>query len=316
MSQQPLVSVVIPSYNCARYILQAVESALDQSYPSVEIVVVDDGSTDETAELLERYRDRIRYIHQANRGLAGARNAGIRNARGDFVAFLDSDDVWFREKLEQQVAALLANPRAGLVHTDCLYRNEQSGTYYTLDRPRHELADNCYRRLFFGNCIHVSTAVVPRKCLEKVGLFEEAPPMRGVEDYDLWLRLARHYEFAYVPRQLAVYRHHGTNMSLNGLLMKGGELAVVLKALDADPDLGLAVGAKQLGQRLSELRAGVGYLHFKAGNRIEARRNLYLALRYRPRRRDTCLLWAATLLPSPLLQLARSFRQALLQLRL
>jgi glycosyltransferase involved in cell wall biosynthesis len=211
----PLVSVVIPTFNAARYVARAVDSALAQTYSPVEVIVVDDGSTDNTAQVLDQYKSNIRYIFQPNCGSVGAvRNRGIREARGEIFAFLDADDLWFREKLEQQIPVLLANPKVGLVHSNFKYLDEETGRTYTISRPRHKLVGRCYTRLFFGCSIFASSVVVRRTCLDNVGMFnEEIPP--GVEDYELWLRLARQYKFAYVPRCLALYRKHSANMSRN-----------------------------------------------------------------------------------------------------
>src|SRR5262245_58457673 len=115
---QPLVSVIIPSYNYGCYVQQAVDSALSQSYPNQEVIVVDDGSTDDTEVRLAAYGKRIRYIHQKNQGLSEARNTGIREARGEFLAFLDSDDAFHPKKTELQMAYLMAHPEVSLVGTE------------------------------------------------------------------------------------------------------------------------------------------------------------------------------------------------------
>src|SRR5215831_13288100 len=122
----PLVSAVIPTYNYARYVTGAVESVLAQSFDDLEIVVVDDGSTDETADTLRPFLDRIRYIRQGHRGLAAARNTGIRVARGPYVAFLDSDDLWLPEKVSVQIARLNGDPAVGLVYGEAVLFDEVS----------------------------------------------------------------------------------------------------------------------------------------------------------------------------------------------
>ena len=205
----PLVSVIIPTFNAARYITCAVDSALAQTYSPIEVIVVDDGSTDNTAQVLDPYKSsNVRYIFQRNSGSVGAvRNRGIREARGEFLAFLDADDLWLPEKLEQQIPVLLSNPKVGLVHSNFDYLDEETGRMFAITRPRHKLVGRCYTRLFFRNTIFASSVVLRRECLDDVGIFDEEIPS-GVEDYDLWLRVARQYEFAYVSRRLEIGRAH------------------------------------------------------------------------------------------------------------
>jgi glycosyltransferase involved in cell wall biosynthesis len=305
MNERPLVSVVIPAYNNAQYVTQAVDSALTQTYSPVEIIVVDDGSTDNTAELLAGYRERISFVRQENRGPAGARNAGIRQARGELLAFLDSDDLWFPEKLERQVPVFLKNPRVGVVHSDWLRLDRGADGYRPSTRPHHECNGNCYHRLFFDNCVHTSTAVLAQACVDKVGLFDEG--IRGCEDYDLWIRVSRYYEFAYVAQPLAVYRKHSTNITLSLLGMEASWLAAVRKMLQADPSLWQTIGKEKVEERLVGLLRGLGYLHYDQGNFTEAHRLFAEGLSYRVSP-FLCLLWFATLFPPPLIQRLRSVK--------
>jgi glycosyltransferase involved in cell wall biosynthesis len=122
------ISVVIPTYNSAAYLPAAIDSAFNQTLPPFEIVVIDDGSIDNTVEVLKPYEVRIRYIFQENKGPAAARNRGIAEANGDLIAFLDSDDVWLPEKLELQVPVLTENPKIGLVHSDFFLLDMKTGT--------------------------------------------------------------------------------------------------------------------------------------------------------------------------------------------
>ncbi len=118
MIDQPLVSVVVSSYNRADYVAETVESVMGQTYPKIDLIVIDDGSTDATGEVIRRYGDKVHYVWQANSERASARNHGLRLAKGEFIAFLDSDDLWLPEKVERDVNFLCANPRFGLVYTD------------------------------------------------------------------------------------------------------------------------------------------------------------------------------------------------------
>jgi len=199
-----LVSTVITSYNKGPYLAEAIDSALAQDYPRQEVLVIDDGSTDNTHEVAESYGDRIRYIRQENMGQPTAKNRGIREARGEFVAFLDGDDRWRPGKLSKQVEYFGRNPALGLVYTDRLtFRGEEvvdesgkrRGPYY-----RGKVLD----RLLINMIIPFSSAVARRRCLIAIGMFDES--LAIAPDFDLWLRLGKEYEIDYVDEVLVEYR--------------------------------------------------------------------------------------------------------------
>ena len=150
MNFRPLVSVIIPSYNAARYVAEAVASALAQTYQPLEIILINDGSTDDTEEVILPYVGKVRYFYQPNRGLSVTRNRAIALARGELIAFLDADDVWLPEKLARQVDCLTQNPRVGLVHTN--YVKLYADTGIRLPRNTPDITDGrCYTRLALGN---------------------------------------------------------------------------------------------------------------------------------------------------------------------
>jgi glycosyltransferase involved in cell wall biosynthesis len=221
-----LVSVVIPSYNYARFVTEAVASALAQTYPHREVIVVDDGSTDDTRGVLEPYRDRIRYVHQANQGLSAARNTGIRAAHGEVIALLDADDVWHPRKLEIQIAYLHGHPEVGLVATDLF--TDQRPTWPAVDsggpEPREYSLEELIGRAHFAP----SSAVIRKECLETAGLFD--PALRAVEDRDLWIRLATRCQLVKLPAPLLWYRVHGQSLSSKAHFMEEHEWRVLHKA--------------------------------------------------------------------------------------
>jgi len=182
----PKVSVIIPTYNRRELVQEAIDSVLAQTYTDYEIIVVDDGSTDGTREALqERYGDRIRYVWQENQGESAARNRGIEMARGEYIAFLDSDDVWLPEKLSKQVNLLDYSPEVGLV---CCYEHKvnESG------KPLPGLEKDCQNITFQNLCLRnlvgsTSTVVIRKQILTQVGEFDDS--IRYGEDWDLWLRV-------------------------------------------------------------------------------------------------------------------------------
>lgn len=179
----PLVSVVIPTYNRCHFIADCIDSVLGQTYANIEVLVVDDGSTDATAQVLAGYADRVKIIRQKNAGQAAARNNGIKNSRGELIAFLDDDDSWRPTKLELQVPQF-ENPDIFCVHAGIMYRHEQSEKDFELHRDR---AVDLHATLA-GVILPIQTVVVRRSAFETAGLFAE--DLRGPEDWDMFIRLA------------------------------------------------------------------------------------------------------------------------------
>ncbi|MGH7747450.1 MAG: glycosyltransferase family 2 protein, partial [Candidatus Dormibacteria bacterium] len=156
---EPTVSVVIPVYNAARFVTEAVDSVLAQTSPPLEIIVVDDGSTDETRARLAPYRGRIQYVLQPNSGTSRARNRALQAACGTLIAFLDADDRWLPEKLAKQLTCLAANPGVDLVHSDVLHWNDRTGTRKYIPQGRERFTGRCYRE-FFWHCRVLTSSVV------------------------------------------------------------------------------------------------------------------------------------------------------------
>ena len=202
----PIFSVIMPAYNPGNFLRLAIESVINQSSSDWELVVVDDGSTEDILKVVEM-DSRIRVIRQQNQGLSAARNMGILNSSGRYIAFLDADDLWMPTKLEKQLEMLEANEKIGLCHT---YQNIISAEGHII-RQGFSDAINTYEQLLRDCKICVSTVVVRRECLASTGLFNGK--YISVQDYDLWLKLIRHHSFAYVSSCEASYRLHGSNMS-------------------------------------------------------------------------------------------------------
>lgn len=213
-SHRPTVSVVIPTYNRAQYIGACLKSVLDQSFSDFEILVIDDGSTDNTREVVARFKDpRISYEWQANSGRPSVpRNRGIELSRGDYIAFLDSDDLWLPSKLEKQMAVAKRHPEAALIY--CLARQfDETGDKDLVSPYRLKRSGSVYPFLLFYSFIPALTVLVQRRHLAQVGVFDTRPEFKAVEDYELWLRMAARYPVRFVPEVLAKYRIHGSNIS-------------------------------------------------------------------------------------------------------
>lgn len=207
--QLPRVSVIVPTHNSARYLPEAIDSVLGQTYRDFEIIVVDDGSTDDTQEVLARYGDQIRVVRQRNQGSAAARNAGILAARGEFIAFLDADDLWLPQKLERQMPLFGERPEIGWVYSD--YREfDESGlrtrSFFEREGLRPPPEGWVLLALAKGCITWTTTVVVRASCFQEAGLFDGAFPR--AQDYDMWLRLAARFPVACVAEVLALYRRH------------------------------------------------------------------------------------------------------------
>ncbi|AKQ44832.1 hypothetical protein TH63_03060 [Rufibacter radiotolerans] len=221
LSGQPLVSVIIPCYNQGRFLPKAIESVLRQSYRRTEVVVVNDGSSDQTEEIAKAYPG-VTYVYQKNQGLPSARNTGIVNSKGEFLLFLDSDDWLYPKGIEASVQALLAQPEAAFVSGtfDAFYMDE-----HAIKEGMVPVTDNHYCQLLQGNYIGmVATVLFRRKVLEE---FWFNPALKNCEDYDLYLRIAREYPVYHHLQKIAVYRFHSANMSSNIPKMLQGALDTI-----------------------------------------------------------------------------------------
>ncbi|HTU66384.1 MAG TPA: glycosyltransferase [Steroidobacteraceae bacterium] len=252
-----LVSIIIAAYNCEAFIGAALETCLRQTHPKVEVVVVNDGSKDGTGEILKRYGGRIRVIEQKNGGLANARNTGVREARGEYIAWMDADDLVHPEKVATQVAAFRARPDLVLVSSDfSAFRSEEEGDYeashirsyydayrrlgghesiypmrtpvdYTAAAPA-VLSGDVADQLLYGNFVHPPTVMTTRAAMIKAGAFDES--LRYSSDYDLILRLARLGPFGFIDTPLLRYRR--TPQQMSGSTSYGHMQLETLRILD------------------------------------------------------------------------------------
>ena len=207
-----LVSIVIPTYNSAEFLPEAIDSVLKQTYPHKEIIVVDDGSTDNTESLVQSYSNQIIYLKKKNQGPASARNFGIKESRGNFIAFLDADDYWLPEKLSDQVEFFALNPEIKIVHTNA-WIMEETETIFPVFVNYKPSSGKIFKELFLKNRINLLTVMLKRECFNVIKGFDESRELIGLEDYELWLRMSRKFKIGYLDRILAVYRLHDNNIS-------------------------------------------------------------------------------------------------------
>lgn len=207
----PKVSVIIPSFNSGPFLEEAIESVATQTFSDLEIIVVDDGSTDDTRERVARSPHKVTYLSQENRGLPAARNRGIEVSNGKYIALLDADDLWLPRKLEKQVTILDDRPDVGLVTTWVQFIASAGALLPEIRCTAAE--EDALAQVLRASWVVPSAAVITRECLDRCGLFDER--FRSSQDYDLWIRIALSgYHFAVVEEALTRYRLHGQNKSL------------------------------------------------------------------------------------------------------
>src|SRR5215467_12464584 len=269
------VSVVIPAYNCARYIEEMLESVLNQSYRAEEVIVVDDGSTDGTRSVLEKYCNLIKYIHQENAGEPAARNTGIRQASGNCIAFLDADDFWLPDKLKIQMDYLEKHPEVALVYSDMKIFDETGIVHESVKEwlKMSPPSGYIFRELFAETLFGSGTVIFRKACIDQVGFFDETFLVGS--DYEMWLRMARHFKFGYVDKPLLMYRHHAT-MATRGLgrALQNGvpwEGRVIDKLLTLYPEVEKELGRSAVRRRLARPYLYLGLSSLSHGNHVEAR---------------------------------------------
>lgn len=214
-----MISVVIPTYESSRFITFTLDCLGEQTYKEFETVIVNDGSGDNTSEVVAKYiashqNLRIRLFNQENRGIAGARNRGIREAKGRYIAFLDHDDIWYPEKLSKCYAVFMRYPEVDLVCNNELIR-DALGRIVRRQNYGPYAVDMFRKLLFRGNYLSPSAVVVKREALNDVGLFIENPEFSTVEDYDLWIRLSKNHKFYFIPEVLGEFIMRNTSASSN-----------------------------------------------------------------------------------------------------
>jgi len=257
-----LVSIVSPVYNSAEFLHETIQSVLDQTYQNWELILVDDGSTDESARVIDEYvkdDNRISYYYKENGGQASARNVGIQKAKGEYISFLDSDDILLKNKLEDQLQELAE------FQPDFLYG---AGYFYYPDREEklekydwiygHMTGMEFFHILYHSCSVNTNTVIVKKSLLDEVGFFNENELMRGLEDWDLWMRIAKKVKKVYgSPARNVYYRIHEGGIHLQNVRMKRGK-AVIFEQYDNDKDISRQVRLKEYRYTYREL---MNFLH-------------------------------------------------------
>ncbi|PCM45656.1 glycosyltransferase family 2 protein [Marinobacter sp. ANT_B65] len=300
-----LVSVIVPVYNRAHLVSETIESILAQTYEPVEIILINDGSTDESLSILKKYEgqfpENIRVIDQKNQGQIAARNNGIKIAQGEYVAFLDSDDLWLEEKLERQIP--LFEEGVALVYSGTNIIDENGLTIRT-EPADQSISGYIYPQLLVKNRMTGGTVVVTAEVLKQVGGF--STEFKAAENWDLWLRICKLYSARVISEPLIKYRVHSQNMSGDGQLMLGAKLQIIKKHCDIHSKD--SVVARYSRQAYADYHYRAGLNHFATAQYQLARREFISVLKFSWFYEDTWLRLIRSVIGARGNQLLRSFK--------
>lgn len=300
----PLVSVIVPTYNCEAFIGDAIESILNQSYTPMEIVAVDDGSSDGTMRVLQSFGNRVRAFSQPNSGPAAARNHAVRESRGEYLAFLDGDDLWLPGQPGVLMDHVARHPETKVIYGEwAVWHPDADGKYPPLIRPSpvpHPEVDPAgsgwvYSKLLFDSIIHIIAAVIHRSVHESVQGFDES--LRTGSDYDFWLKVSRRFPVVKLRSPVAVYRQNLSSVTYT-LRTENNAYRLLKRAVETYgrvDDAGHQVDAADVARRLSELSFMHGYRHYWDGDANTALNSFRQALKHRPMQPKAAAYVLATL---------------------
>lgn len=305
----PKVSVIIPTYNYGRFLPRALESVLSQTYTDYEIIVVDDGSTDETYQVVAEYKNKVKYLTKENGGVATARNVGIQVANGNYIAFLDADDAWVPHKLAIQVEYLDNNPEFGMVYADMAHyvSGRKVHDAYLCERGYKHIAQGWIFKNLLSECfIFTPTVLVRKSCFDVVGLHD--PKLRTCQDIDMWLRIAEQYQIGFIDQPLAVRHDHSHNSTKNWDNYLGNPIRMFkkLEATQTDESMRAIIQ-----NRLKDMYFDLGWHQFCSGEMIDSRKSMRESWRRGRASSDVGKYYILSFFPQWVLDRIRSYRKSL-----
>jgi len=267
-----IVSIIMPVYNGRQHLACAIESALNQTYPDIQLIIVNDGSDDGSENIINKYLhdSRVTYVsNHKNMGVARTRNVALEHATGEFVSFHDQDDIWLPNKLSLQISALNLNPTLGLLHaqyarvdSDGMLLSEyidKPSTAYENSNASVEVGD-VLESIFVSNDIQPLTSIIPKNVLDEVGWFN--PDLPGVDDYELWLRIAYRYPIGQLKTIVGYWRKHAMQQSNNGRLMQLTKLKAIDVFLDEHPKAKNRISRNKFIKRMHGMNQGSANHYF------------------------------------------------------
>jgi len=238
MNLKPLVSVIIPAFNSADWIADTIRSVLNQDYQNLEVIVVNDGSTDNTELIVKSFGDKVKYFYKTNGGQSSARNLGILNSNGEYIAFIDSDDLWEKEKTSVQVKYLKENNYKWIYSDGIAFDSLSKEVLFQFSEISYPYHDNVLINLFQSCFIPMPTVLLKKEVFLEVGYFNEDNRFRNREDWEMWLRIANYYPIAYIPQILVKYRVHNKSVTGKESLIErmNGNILVIQNAALINPE--------------------------------------------------------------------------------
>lgn len=311
---KPMVSVIIPTYNCAYYVSKAINSVLNQTYKNYEIIIIDDGSVDNTKIIIEQYLmyPNVHYIYQKNKGLAAARNTGIRNSTGEYIALLDADDYWSSQKLEKQMEIFESNPDITLVHSNMYLLNENDDKNfkkYSMNLNYNGLSSNMlFKKLLFWEAdILAPTIVIKKIAFERIGYFDENLSYIGCEDREFCLRVTRVFKTFFLDEYLAYYMIRSNSMCRDEIKMQKARAYVIQKTVNETPHFKNKKRVKEIIYSKLHFRIALNY--FKERELKEALKNFLISLKYDFFNLKTYIFILVCLLPMRFINLIKYFKK-------
>lgn len=276
-TDKPRISIIVPTYNRAAFIEEAITSVLEQTESDWELLIVDDGSTDDTRSILEPFLSdtRIHYQYQQNQGQPAAQNKALESARGEFICFLDSDNAWLPRKLEVQLVAMKNNPDVDIIYGDNIKIDEHGNEIGRTSMRRY--SGNIASHLLKDNCVSVNTTMTRRHCFDEMGGMNTERPVAA--DYDIWLRFSTKYRFLFIPEFFGRYRIMADQISSDKRKRYDTNEKTIHDFLEQYPS---AVTSQEAKNGLSVFYSRKAKYYAKRGDRQTAFQAIYRALSYAP----------------------------------
>ena len=299
MKALPTVTVVIPAFNCDTYIVETLNSVISQTYPVAEIIVVDDGSTDHTYERVSEFHESVQYVRQERQGVSRARNVGISLANSEFVAFLDSDDLWKPDKLMKQIEALSEESSRECVHTNFALLSKEADRWTEGPAKWEPAFRNYFCEFIHGRRFRMSSLLASKRCLEHIGGFDEKIPGRYSEDLDLFLKISEKFPIGYIREPLVLYRRHAQSTTATGHArdLAVCDLYVFEAALRRCPDRWKSLESRDRNA-LYDMAFFAGWSCLEANDFRYSRQYFRKALKFRRNSVSCWMYYGATFLPA------------------